>query len=81
MSIIRRGAVSLTMVLPDHPSRDAAEHCISSIYAHEYGAEVPAFPKRLVAVLDGRGEPLCAAGLRMQSAVGYLKWRARAAYA
>ena len=51
-------------VAPDHPLRDAVEAHIRDVYVRQYGAEIPAFPELLVAMVDPTGAPSCAAGLR-----------------
>jgi hypothetical protein len=44
--------------------REAAEVFIAKTYAGQYGAQLHAFPSRIVALVDERDEVLCAAGLR-----------------
>lgn len=45
-------------------ARPRAEEMIRSVYRDRYGARLAGFPDRLAAVLDRKGEPICAAGLR-----------------
>lgn len=51
-------------IRPDSGRRGAVETMIRSVYRARYGAEITDFPPRLAALFDGRGAPLCAAGLR-----------------
>jgi hypothetical protein len=46
--------------------RDAAESFIRNVYAAEYGAQIQIFPSRIFALLNGRDEVACAAGVRFQ---------------
>ncbi|SHH40043.1 thermostable hemolysin [Bradyrhizobium erythrophlei] len=48
----------------DDPRRRAAEELIKNTYAARYGARLEAFPSRIIALSDNRGEIVCAAGLR-----------------
>jgi Thermostable hemolysin len=48
----------------DDPRRLAAEEFIKNTYAARYGARLEAFPSRIIALSDNRGEIVCAAGLR-----------------
>jgi hypothetical protein len=48
----------------DDARRRSAEQFIKETYAARYGARLGTFPFRIIALLDNRGEPLCAAGLR-----------------
>jgi Thermostable hemolysin len=48
----------------DDARRRSAELFIKETYAARYGARLETFPFRIVALLDSRDEPLCAAGLR-----------------
>jgi hypothetical protein len=52
------------LLSPSHPLRAQAESCISEVYARMFRARNLAFPSTLLALLDGAGRPLCAAGLR-----------------
>jgi hypothetical protein len=56
----------MTLILADrdHPARPALERMVRAVFFAEYGARVPAFPNRLVARLDGAGQPEAVAGLR-----------------
>ncbi len=46
--------------------RDVAETFIRNVYAAEYGAQLQTFPSRVFALLNDRGEIICAAGVRLQ---------------
>jgi hypothetical protein len=48
----------------DDARRHSAEQFIKDAYAARYDARLEAFPSRIIALLDGRDEILCAAGLR-----------------
>jgi hypothetical protein len=48
----------------DDDRRHSAEEFIRNTYAVRYGAQLETFPSRIIALLDHRGEILCAAGLR-----------------
>src|SRR5882757_9128977 len=48
----------------DDPRRPSAEAFIKNTYTARYGARLETFPSRIFALLDHRGEILCAAGLR-----------------
>jgi hypothetical protein len=48
----------------DDARKHSAQQFIKSIYAARYGARLDAFPSRIIALFDHRGEMLCAAGLR-----------------
>lgn len=56
----------MTLILTDrsHPLRSRLERTIRAVFLAEYGAHVPSFPERLVALLDGGGAPSAVAGLR-----------------
>jgi len=49
----------------DDALRRRAERLISETYAARFGARLETFPVRIIALLDNRDEPLCAAGLRL----------------
>src|ERR1700730_7582981 len=49
----------------DDALRRRAERLISETYAARFGARLETFPFRIIALLDNRDEPLCAAGLRL----------------
>lgn len=53
----------LTLHPQADPGREAVEHSIRTIYAHRYGARVPAFAPMLLALRQGE-EVLAAAGYR-----------------
>jgi hypothetical protein len=46
--------------------REVAEKFIRNVYAAEYGAQLQTFPSRIFALLNERGEIVCAAGVRLQ---------------
>ena len=46
--------------------RDQSETFIRNVYAAEYGALLQTFPSRIFALLNDRGEIVCAAGFRFQ---------------
>jgi hypothetical protein len=53
------------LVIPErHRLRSKAERFVKEIYHREYGATLDGFPARMMAILDERGDILCAAGLR-----------------
>ncbi len=54
----------IILVSPSHPLRAETERCIREVYARMFGASELAFPSTLIALLDGNGRSLCAAGLR-----------------
>lgn len=54
----------IVIVRPAHDLRAQVEACISNVYEQAFGAHGLAFPRRLVALLDESGHPVCAAGLR-----------------
>lgn len=54
----------VVLVSPSHELRAEVERCIREIYARMFRATGLSFPSTLMAVLDGDGRPLCAAGLR-----------------
>jgi hypothetical protein len=54
----------ILIVRPSHDLRPQVEACISNVYEKAFGACGLAFPRRLVALLDESGHPVCAAGLR-----------------
>ncbi len=67
-----RGAVAagqadwhLALVPRSHPRREAVERCIRDIYAQQFGARGLTLASTLLALLDGEGRPLSAAGLRI----------------
>jgi hypothetical protein len=47
--------------------RYVAETFIRDVYAAEYGAELRTFPSRILALLNERGEIVCAAGVRLEN--------------
>ncbi len=54
------------LISRDDALRDRTESCIRDVYSNTFGAEIVAFPERLVAALDAHDEPVCAAGLRTE---------------
>lgn len=56
----------MTLVLADraHPLRGRLERTVRAVFLAEYGAHVPQFPHRLIAILDADGAPRAIAGLR-----------------
>jgi hypothetical protein len=52
------------IVLPGTPLRSAVEAMVRNVFYTEYGARIAGFPERMIVVLDGEGEPRCAAALR-----------------
>jgi hypothetical protein len=54
----------VVIVRPSHDLRWQVEECISAVYERAFGARNLVFPRRLIALLDDGGRPLCAAGLR-----------------
>jgi hypothetical protein len=54
----------MVIVRPSHPLRPQVEACIGDVYERAFGAHGLAFPRRLIALLDDSGHPVCAAGLR-----------------
>jgi hypothetical protein len=56
--------VETALLTNDDPRRRSAEEFIKQIYAARYGARLETFPSRMIALLDDRGEILCAAGVR-----------------
>jgi hypothetical protein len=46
--------------------RSVVETFIRNVYAIEYGAQLRTFPSRLFALINDRGEIMCAAGVRLQ---------------
>lgn len=54
----------LIVVAPSHPLRLQTEECIRTVYEQAFGARCLAFPRTLIAFVDGDHRPLCAAGLR-----------------
>ena len=52
-------------VEPGDARRQAAEELIGAVYSRAYGARIATFPRRLIALCDGDGDLLCAAGLRL----------------
>ncbi len=54
----------VVLVSPSHALRAQAESCIREVYARMFQARNLIFPSTLMALLDGAGRPLCAAGLR-----------------
>ena len=64
-----------TLVIPEHHRlRRKAEQFIREVYEEEYGAQLSAFPRRLLVKIGQQGEILCAAGLRT-SAEGFFSER------
>ena len=64
-----------TLVIPEHHRlRGKAEQFIRQVYEEEYGAQLSAFPRRLLVKIGQQGEILCAAGLRT-SAEGFFSER------
>ena len=59
----------IILVSPSHPLRAETERCIREVYARMFGASELAFPSTLIALLDGNGRSLCAAGLRTAAEV------------
>jgi hypothetical protein len=58
-------AAMAALVIPQrHRLRSKAERFVKEIYHREYGATLDGFPARMMAILDERGDILCAAGLR-----------------
>jgi hypothetical protein len=53
-----------TLLTNDDTRRRSAETLIKNAYAARYGAQLGAFPSRIIALLDQSGKILCAAGLR-----------------
>jgi len=62
--MMKKNELRFLEVKRDHPLRARVEACIKSVYAKEYGANLTDFPELLVALIDEKGEPACAAGLR-----------------
>jgi hypothetical protein len=56
--------MTLILALPDHSLRPVLERAVREVFAAEYRAAVPTFPRLLVASLDGEGRPTAVAGLR-----------------
>lgn len=56
----------ISLLRAGHPARAHTERMIRQVYASAYGARLGSFPPLLVAALDARDRPLCAAGLRTQ---------------
>jgi hypothetical protein len=54
----------ILIVSPSHAVRPEVEACIRDVYEEAFGACGLSFPRRLVALLDDAGHPVCAAGLR-----------------
>ena len=54
----------IVIVRPSHPLRPQVEAYIGDVYERAFGARGLAFPRRLIALLDDFGHPVCAAGLR-----------------
>src|SRR5947209_8608226 len=52
------------LLTDDDARRRSAEEFIKNTYAARYGARLETFPSRIIALMDGRDEPVCAAGLR-----------------
>lgn len=48
----------------DHPAWATLESVVRAVFLAEYGAQVQAFPNRLIATLDDHGQPQAVAGLR-----------------
>ena len=55
------------LVQGGHPLRVAAEACIREVYRDAFAARIASFPELLVTMVDLSGEPVCAAGLRMEA--------------
>jgi hypothetical protein len=55
----------IALLTNDDARRRRAERLIRETYAARYGARLETFPFRIIALLDNRDEPLCAAGLRL----------------
>jgi hypothetical protein len=65
-SPLRVSEMRKTVVLTnDDARRRSAEELIRETYAARYGARLETFSFRIIALLDNRDEPLCAAGLRL----------------
>ena len=54
----------VVIVRPSHRLRLPVEACIGDVYERAFGARGMAFPRRLIALLDTSGHPVCAAGVR-----------------
>jgi hypothetical protein len=52
------------LLTDDDARRRSAEEFIKNTYAARYGARLETFPSRIIALMDGRDKPVCAAGLR-----------------
>ena len=57
-------AVKTIVISESHGLRLRTEEFIKDVYAKEYNAKLNLFPSKLIAMLDGQGDILCAAGLR-----------------
>lgn len=55
--------MSLILAEPGHPARPLLEHAVSAVFQQEYGARLPAFPYRLLALMGASG-PQAVTGLR-----------------
>jgi hypothetical protein len=60
----KASAVAALVISQQHRLRSKAERFVIEIFREEYGARLDGFPAIMIAVLDERGEILCAAGLR-----------------
>ena len=56
--------MQIMLVTPHHELRQETEICIRDVYENVHGANIDAFPRTLIAAIDGLGVPVCAAGLR-----------------
>lgn len=56
----------MSLILADraHPARGLLEDTVRAVFLAEYDAHVSNFPERLLASLDGDGQPQAVAGLR-----------------
>lgn len=57
--------MGFSLVTRSHAMRVLIEHRIREIYRAHYGAAVRSFPDVLLAMTDGAGRPVCAAGIRL----------------
>jgi hypothetical protein len=62
------GPSGLAVIGRDHPQRAAVQAFVRGIYAQRYGADVPHFAPRLVALHGQDGEIVAAAGYRAAGA-------------
>jgi hypothetical protein len=56
----------IVLVRPGESLRDRTEDCIRGVYQRAYGARIASFPELLVVAIDGKAQPICAAGLRTE---------------